>query len=39
MRERVRQVGGRLAIDSPVKQGTALEIGLALPQVLQGSPA
>jgi two-component system sensor histidine kinase DesK len=39
MRERVRQVGGRLAIDSPAKQGTALEIGLALPQALQGSPA
>ncbi|PTR33140.1 two-component system sensor histidine kinase DesK [Luteibacter sp. OK325] len=39
MRERVRQVGGRLAIDSPAKQGTALEIGLALPQALQGSVA
>jgi two-component system sensor histidine kinase DesK len=28
MRERVRQIGGRLAIDSPAKQGTALEIGI-----------
>ncbi|WP_246058767.1 sensor histidine kinase [Luteibacter pinisoli] len=28
MRERVRQIGGRLAIDSPVKQGTALAIEL-----------
>jgi signal transduction histidine kinase len=24
----VRQIGGRLAIDSPAKQGTALEIGI-----------
>jgi two-component system sensor histidine kinase DesK len=39
MRERVRQVGGRLAIDSPAKQGTVLEIGLAVPPALQGSPA
>lgn len=39
MRERVRQVGGRLAIDSPAKQGTVLEIGLAVPQALLGSPA
>ena len=39
MRERVRQVGGRLAIESPAKQGTVLEIGLALPQAMQGSPA
>lgn len=30
MRERVRQIGGRLAIDSPAKQGTSLQIGLAL---------
>jgi two-component system sensor histidine kinase DesK len=29
MRERVSQIGGRLAIDSPVKQGTQLEIALA----------
>lgn len=28
MRERVRQIGGRLAIESPAKQGTVLEIGL-----------
>ncbi|MDQ0010267.1 two-component system sensor histidine kinase DesK [Luteibacter jiangsuensis] len=28
MRERVRQIGGHLAIDSPVKQGTALDIGI-----------
>lgn len=39
MRERVRQAGGRMAIDSPAKQGTVLEIDLALPQALQGSPA
>jgi two-component system sensor histidine kinase DesK len=39
MRERVRQVGGRLAIESPAKQGTVLEIGVALPQTLQGSLA
>lgn len=29
MRERVRQIGGRLAIDSPAKQGTALAIELS----------
>lgn len=28
MRERVRQIGGRLAIESPVRQGTVLDIGL-----------
>lgn len=28
MRERVRQIGGRLAIDSPARQGTVLDIGL-----------
>lgn len=28
MRERVRQIGGRLAIESPAKQGTVLDIGL-----------
>jgi two-component system sensor histidine kinase DesK len=39
MRERVRQVGGQLAIDSPARQGTILEIGVAVPQALQGSPA
>jgi two-component system sensor histidine kinase DesK len=39
MRERVRQVGGQLAIDSPAKQGTVLEIGVAVPQALEGSPA
>ncbi|MET0937479.1 MAG: sensor histidine kinase [Luteibacter sp.] len=30
MRERVNQIGGRLAIDSPAKQGTQLEIGLSV---------
>jgi two-component system, NarL family, sensor histidine kinase DesK len=30
MRERVSQIGGRLAIDSPVKQGTQLQIALAV---------
>jgi two-component system sensor histidine kinase DesK len=39
MRERVRQVGGQLAIDSPAKQGTVLEIGVAVPHALEGSPA
>jgi len=39
MRERVRQVGGQLAIDSPAKQGTVLQIGVAVPQALEGSPA
>jgi two-component system sensor histidine kinase DesK len=39
MRERVRQVGGRLAIESSAKQGTVLDVGLALPQARQGSPA
>jgi two-component system sensor histidine kinase DesK len=39
MRERVRQVGGKLAIDSPAKQGTVLEIAVAASQALQGSPA
>jgi two-component system sensor histidine kinase DesK len=39
MRERVRQVGGKLAIDSPAKQGTVLAIAVAAPQALHGSPA
>lgn len=30
MRERVRQIGGRLAIDSPLRHGTALEIGVPI---------
>jgi len=30
MRERMRQIGGRLAIDSPAKQGTALAIDVPL---------
>lgn len=30
MRERVRQIGGRLAIESPAKQGTALAVDVAV---------
>ncbi|NID06697.1 sensor histidine kinase [Luteibacter jiangsuensis] len=30
MRERVRQIGGRLAIESPLRHGTALEIGVPI---------
>lgn len=30
MRERVRQIGGRLAIESPFRHGTALEIGVPI---------
>lgn len=39
MRERVRQIGGRLAIASPAKQGTSLEIGLLLVPCLTESAA
>ncbi|MDY1548067.1 sensor histidine kinase [Luteibacter sahnii] len=39
MRERVRQVGGSLAIDSPAKQGTTLTIALTLSPALTESVA
>ncbi|KAF1004330.1 MAG: Sensor histidine kinase DesK [Luteibacter sp.] len=39
MRERIRQIGGRLAIDSPARQGTTLDIGLSLVPCLSESAA
>ncbi|UPG84713.1 sensor histidine kinase [Luteibacter aegosomatis] len=39
MRERVRQIGGTLAIDSPAKQGTTLTVGVMLAPVLTESAA
>jgi two-component system, NarL family, sensor histidine kinase DesK len=39
MRERVSQIGGCLAIESPVKQGTQLQIALAVVPALTERPA